>query len=175
MHERSRWRRGRTGLAALVVLAALVSLSTLHPQPARTEAAAKQLWSEQPPAVSQSTVPAPPWVELAKILKPAVVNINTRGTGPTPGAGDDGNPVPDPFRSGPGRPGPRVLRGLGSGFIISPDGYVLTNAHVVEDSDEVIVRLADAREFKGKIVGVTGSIESRTAFCPGARSSAATA
>jgi serine protease Do len=46
-----------------------------------------------------------------------------------------------------------VPRGVGSGFIISPDGYVMTNAHVVEAADEVYVTLTDKREFKAKIVG----------------------
>ena len=46
-------------------------------------------------------------------------------------------------------------QGLGSGFIISPDGYILTNAHVVADATDVTVRLADAkREFKAKVIGI---------------------
>jgi serine protease Do len=62
--------------------------------------------------------------------------------------------MPNPPDPGPG-PSPEGRgQGIGSGFIISTDGYVLTNAHVVADSDEVTVRLADSREFKGKIVGV---------------------
>ena len=53
------------------------------------------------------------------------------------------------------QPMPRMpLQGMGSGFIIHPDGTVLTNAHVVEGADEVKVKLADRREFKGKVVGV---------------------
>jgi serine protease Do len=59
--------------------------------------------------------------------------------------------------SGPRGGGPRApLRpfGLGSGFIVSPDGFVVTNAHVVENADEVNVRLTDKREFKAKVVGV---------------------
>jgi len=44
--------------------------------------------------------------------------------------------------------------GLGSGFIVSPDGVVLTNAHVVADADEVIVKLTDKREFKAKVIGI---------------------
>ena len=55
------------------------------------------------------------------------------------------------------KPGPQqdeqVPRGVGSGFIISPDGYVLTNAHVVEGADEVLVTMSDKREFKAKIIG----------------------
>jgi len=60
-------------------------------------------------------------------------------------------------RGAPRGNGPRApLRpfGLGSGFIVSPDGFVVTNAHVVENADEVNVRLTDKREFKAKVVGV---------------------
>lgn len=47
----------------------------------------------------------------------------------------------------------QIRRGMGSGFIISPDGYVLTNHHVIDNADEVFVRLTDNREFKAKVVG----------------------
>jgi len=47
-----------------------------------------------------------------------------------------------------------ISRGIGSGFILSADGYILTNAHVVKDADEVFVNLTDKREFNAKIVGV---------------------
>jgi len=56
----------------------------------------------------------------------------------------------------PGHPDPeeeRSERAQGSGFVISPDGYILTNAHVVDEADEVVVRLADRREFRARIVG----------------------
>jgi len=54
----------------------------------------------------------------------------------------------------PGTPGaPRESRSLGSGFIISADGYILTNAHVVEGADEITVRFTDKREFKAKVIG----------------------
>jgi serine protease Do len=58
----------------------------------------------------------------------------------------------------PGQPGqtPRgPLRpfGLGSGFIVSPDGYIVTNAHVVENAEEILVRLTDKRELKAKVIG----------------------
>jgi serine protease Do len=57
-----------------------------------------------------------------------------------------------PGAPGQGQPGPQA-RGVGSGFIISADGLILTNAHVVEDAAELVVRLADKREFKGKVLG----------------------
>jgi serine protease Do len=58
-----------------------------------------------------------------------------------------------PGQPGPG-PGPRAeSRSLGSGFIISNDGYILTNAHVVEGADEINVRFTDKREFKARVIG----------------------
>ena len=77
-----------------------------------------------------------------------------------PATGDSGDPLQDflrrfmPEAPQGGGPEPRG-QGLGSGFVISSDGYILTNAHVVLDSDEVTVRLADnKREFKAKVVGL---------------------
>jgi serine protease Do len=53
----------------------------------------------------------------------------------------------------PQQRGEQPMRGLGSGFIVSEDGYIITNAHVVENADHVTVRLTDRREFKAKVVG----------------------
>lgn len=63
-------------------------------------------------------------------------------------------PSPRDRKSNPQQQEEEVPRGVGSGFVISADGYVLTNAHVVEGADEVYVTLTDKREFKAKIIGV---------------------
>jgi serine protease Do len=116
----------------------------------------------------------PDFTELVDRVGPAVVNIRTLELGrQAPSAGGGGGPDIDPnieefFRRFgiplPGRPdsrrGPRGgnddeprQRGVGSGFILSADGYVMTNAHVVDGADEVLVTLTDKREFKAKLIG----------------------
>ena len=117
----------------------------------------------QPDASATSRAQAsglPDFTVLVERQGPAVVNVVTSrkaGGGASPELPDD--PLFDFFRrfmptppEGGMGPEPRG-QGIGSGFIISADGYVLTNAHVVAEADEVIVRMADAREFKGKLVG----------------------
>jgi len=105
----------------------------------------------------------PDFSALVEQNGPAVVNISTT-TAPvrtqmqipqTPG--DPGDPIQEFFRRfqipmPQGGDTPR--RGVGSGFIVSADGYILTNAHVVDDASEVVVRLTDKREFKAKVIGV---------------------
>ncbi|NMF87996.1 DegQ family serine endoprotease [Aromatoleum petrolei] len=114
----------------------------------------------------------PDFGDLVEQVGPAVVNIavtqkeKARPMGEdVPGLSPDdpfydflrrfGVPMPGmPGQPGHGNRGPRVQRGVGSGFIVSGDGYVLTNAHVVgEGESEVTVKLIDKREFKAKVVG----------------------
>jgi serine protease Do len=112
----------------------------------------------------------PDFTELVEKVGPAVVNIRTteRARAARGGSGELDEDMLDFFRRRgipipqiPNRPGPRTpdtegepqQRGVGSGFILSADGYVLTNAHVVEGADEVIVTLPDKREFKAKTIG----------------------
>ncbi len=109
----------------------------------------------------------PDFTELAEKQGPAVVNIsitqNMRAEHAMPFPGMQGDEqMQELFRHFgiPGLPGQNGApqpeyksQSLGSGFIISSDGYILTNAHVVSDADEVIVKLSDKREFKAKIIG----------------------
>lgn len=100
----------------------------------------------------------PDFTVLVERQGPAVVNVVTSRRLRGGGMEFPDDPIfdffrrfmPNPPESGPEQRG----QGIGSGFIITADGYILTNAHVVAEADEVTVRLADAREFKGKIVGV---------------------
>ena len=111
----------------------------------------------------------PDFTEMVKEYSPAVVNISTRQTqaGKTIIGGHElmmpelgeGHPLNDMLRKFFGEQfeipdfTDRDSRSLGSGFIISDDGYILTNHHVVETGDEVLVRLTDRREFKAKVIG----------------------
>jgi serine protease Do len=110
------------------------------------------------PLVAAAQVVLPDFAELAERQGPAVVNISTTSTSRAqqalpPGAEED--PFFDFFRRfGPPQPREYEARSLGSGFVISNDGYILTNAHVVDAADEITVRLTDKREFKAKVVGV---------------------
>ncbi|TQV72822.1 PDZ domain-containing protein [Aliikangiella marina] len=83
---------------------------------------------ESSPVRSQIQLPA--FAQLAKNAKDSVVSIEV-------GSEDS----------------PRWLNGMGSGFIISDDGFILTNHHVTEDSDELMVKLADGREFEADLIG----------------------
>jgi serine protease Do len=84
--------------------------------------------------------------DLSDKVKPTVVNITTTEKVSLPA----GHPF-EFFRGGPG--GPRERVGAGTGFIIDPAGYVITNEHVVSDADEVQVRLVDERQFQAVVVG----------------------
>jgi serine protease Do len=114
----------------------------------------------------------PDFTELVEKQGAAVVNISTtqlvrnNGRSAQPFPFDEDDPMFDLFRrfmprqpgaqGAPTMPGsPREIesRSLGSGFIVSADGYILTNAHVVESADEILVRLTDKREFKAKVIG----------------------
>jgi S1-C subfamily serine protease len=104
-------------------------------------------------ARSQVARALPDFAPLVEAVGPAVVNVEVTQQREEVASGD---PFFEEFRRRFGIPDPGdqgVLRGAGSGFIVSPDGYILTNAHVVEGAAEVTVRLTDRREFVAKVVG----------------------
>ena len=104
----------------------------------------------------------PDFSALVEQNGPAVVNISTT-TAPVRTQmqspqipGEPGDPMQEFFRRFqiPMPQGDAIRKGVGSGFIVSADGYILTNAHVVDDASEVMVKLTDKREFKAKVIGV---------------------
>jgi serine protease Do len=131
--------------------------ATLMSSPAATAAA---------PVPTPTVTGLPDFSDLVDKVGPAVVNIRTtERVRLGQGGGDEemqeflrrffgGQMVPRGRRGTPQQPQEEeVQRGVGSGFIISDDGFVLTNAHVVEGADEVTVTLTDRREFKAKVLG----------------------
>ena len=131
--------------------------------------------------ITAGAVIAPDYSQIAERFGAAVVNISVSGMRQVAddGAGDDEREAPqrrsgpqmdpdDPmfeffkrFQQGPGggMPGPggpgeeRQVRGHGSGFVVSADGLILTNAHVVQGAKEVTVKLTDRREYRAKVLG----------------------
>ncbi len=147
----------------IVSLLALAACGAKEP-PAATVAEAPMAAAPVVPA----DVPAPAVVTglpdfsaLVAVYGPAVVNVTTVaqreiGEEGAPGL-SPGDPLYDFFqRFGFGAPRgqPPPARGEGSGFLISADGYILTNAHVVDRAREVTVRMTDRREYRAKVVGV---------------------
>lgn len=129
-------------------------------------------------ATPASKTVLPDFAELVEKAGPAVVNIRTTEKAarinlagrddqklqeflyrffgfPSLGAQPNGSRRRDPNP----QQEEEVGRGIGSGFIISPDGYIMTNAHVVDGANEVYVKLTDRREFKARIVGIDKSTD----------------
>lgn len=102
----------------------------------------------------------PDFAGLVERFGPAVVNVSIVGRRDTQGGPEisPDDPLYEFFRrfGMPGMPrGNRPpVRGEGSGFVVSPDGYILTNAHVVDEAAEVTVRMTDRREYTAKVVGL---------------------
>jgi serine protease Do len=114
--------------------------------------------AQAPAATSPMLQGLPDFASLVDRYGPAVVNVAVVQRGRR-GVDIPGLSPQDPFYEffrrfqGP-RGNPLPMRGEGSGFIVSEDGYILTNAHVVDEASEVTVKLTDRREFTAKVIGV---------------------
>jgi serine protease Do len=142
----------RTALTAAAIVA-LASLLPFHASSAAEGKADGQFWTELPQAGAhfQKAESLPDFVELAAKLSPAVVNISTEEKGEA--EAEQGSSAPQQ-----GESGPRVFelprtKSLGSGFIITHDGYILTNEHVVENPAKVTVTLKNGNNYTAKVVG----------------------
>jgi len=163
-------------VGAVVSAVGLVLSSSLFPHESQAQQPAPTFsvpapQAAQPPVIVKGL---PDFTELVERVGPSVVSIRTtQRVVEDADEGDEetdaqmreffkrffGTPMPGqtPRKSTPkkgGDQGEERPRGVGSGFILSTDGYVMTNAHVVDGADEVYVNLTDKREFKAKVVGV---------------------
>ncbi|MEP6570326.1 MAG: trypsin-like peptidase domain-containing protein [Acidobacteriota bacterium] len=136
------------GVACLLAGIGLGAMLSGRPTVAQNEA---QI-AHAPEALSAS------FAEIARRVEPAVVNIETMTTAPDIAEKDNedkddqsaNNPLLDMFRKQARRPS----RGVGSGFIVSPKGYILTNEHVVEGSSRIIVGLQSGEKYRGRVIGI---------------------
>jgi serine protease Do len=159
---RFKFAAAASGLVAwTLVVAAVVDSRTV--EPFRHSIAASPSSTTAAPATAARL---PDFSGLVEQYGPAVVNISTtqRARTAAQGPGPQGQELPfqpgDPFyeffrRFQIPQPDaqPSPSRGVGSGFIVSSDGYVLTNAHVVANAGQVTVKLSDKREFQAKVIG----------------------
>ncbi len=135
-------------LAGVCLLAGIGVGAMLSGRPtvAQNEAAIRHA----PEALSAS------FAEIARRVEPAVVNIETMTAAPEVAEKDEeksdesANPLLDMFR----RQQRRSSRGVGSGFIVSPKGYILTNEHVVEGSSRIIIGLQSGEKYRGRVIGI---------------------
>jgi serine protease Do len=141
-------------VAGIFVVVVAHQRSEANSGPTTAEAAAASAAPE--PGLGRVTG-LPDFTELVAANGPAVVNISVTEKAQKAGEAEDGDDPLSQFFHRFHMPTPEQMppsHGIGSGFIVSPDGYVLTNAHVVADASEVTVKLTDRREFAAKVIGV---------------------
>jgi serine protease Do len=165
-HTARRWRRNALAatLLASTSLAGYVVASAASPspavQPAQTNTVAGT--SQAGPAINthqQAAMPErlPSFTHLVAQVKPAVVSITNNLKQPAAGDQQFGqSPLPFPFNQfpfGPNTPQAHPVEARGSGYIISPDGLIVTNNHVIKDARRITVTLDDGRTLPADVVG----------------------
>ena len=154
-------------LSGLALSACSPDASTAVP-PAQSAAPTRAVAAAPAPASAPVVTGLPDFTALVEHYGPAVVNVQVtedRQRGGQRGGGPEGTNPNDPFgeffrRFGiPNAPQqqPRnqpPARGVGSGFIVTEDGYIMTNAHVVRDASDVVVKMTDRREYTAKVIGI---------------------
>jgi len=144
------------GIFVVVVAYQRSSADVGHPGPGTAPVVAAAVPTSPAPSSARVTG-LPDFSELVAESGAAVVNISVTEKAQKPGRGEPGDnedplsqffhhQLPNPEHAPPSH-------GIGSGFIVTADGYVLTNAHVVADASEVTVKLTDRREFAAKVIG----------------------
>lgn len=145
-------QRGMIGLATLIAFGVagcqVPKLGQESKEPALAQSNAATRTTQTAPNLSLEAASPDYVAKIVQDVGPAVVRIDSSRVVEDP----FGQMGFDPFFGGRA-PSERVQRGTGSGFIVSSDGRVLTNAHVVEGADTVTVLLEDGRRFKGTVVG----------------------
>ncbi len=140
----------------------LFGLGKGEPTPTPAAPAAAAAPAAVPPAMAPGGIPQS-FAGIARAVKPAVVNVSTTQTVHTrgfPGFGPEGpsggqDPFGEFFRHFmPQTPRSYTQRSLGSGVIISSDGYIVTNAHVVKNADKIVIKTEDQHESDAKVVGI---------------------
>src|SRR5882762_5903207 len=158
INERAILRKLRVWIIALAVACLLAGIGVGAMLSGRPTVAQNEVQiARAPEALSAS------FAEIARRVEPAVVNIETM-TASTEVADKDGegkddessnNPLLDMFR----RQARRPSRGVGSGFIVSSKGYILTNEHVVDGSTRIIVGLQTGEKYRGRVIGIDGETD----------------
>src|SRR5256884_4334685 len=152
--ETAMLRKLRMWIAALAAVCLLTGIGIGAILAGRPAVAQEELQAaaRAPEALSAS------FVEVARRVEPAVVNIDTLQASNDVAESDNDdksdrtpkNPLDDLYR----RQLPRPTRGVGSGFIIDPKGYILTNNHVIEGASRITISLVGGERFRGKVVGI---------------------
>ncbi|HEX8638818.1 MAG TPA: trypsin-like peptidase domain-containing protein, partial [Pyrinomonadaceae bacterium] len=140
--------RKASAASATLIFACFVSVERLPAQTTAPTTETLKSTTTSPERLSAS------FAEVARIVEPAVVNIDTKGKVPDVAArgsapAESADDILDFLRQMPRRPSSAV----GSGFIVDKSGYILTNAHVIEDSSRITVRLDSGEEYIAKVIG----------------------